>query len=170
MKLRVYPDAILTQICQPVNDKVDNKLQEERIRLVSKMFKVMRKKRGCGLSAPQVGFNIRMFVWLDQGCVQAIWNPELRGVTGSSLSQEGCLSFPGIHVTIERSTSAVLRGTGINGRPVQFVGNQLTTRIWQHEIDHLNGISIIHHMNDEEAALNQDAIDMLLKHSTASKD
>ena len=153
MQLIYYPDPILSTQC-PISDPFDKKDIKNRRQLVSDMLQLMKEHDGVGLSAPQVGLNIRMFVWKDSGFGQAIWNPVLNSVSGSIKSIEGCLSLPGITVTLERSKSSILRGIGLNGRPLQFVGTSTTTRVWQHEIDHLDGKLIIDNMNKDDTLSN----------------
>jgi peptide deformylase len=131
------------------------------------MWRIMSENGGCGLSASQIGLCIRMFVWKHDGFDQAIWNPFLDCVSGSAKLEEGCLSLPKVSVTKQRATSSILTGTGLNGRSLKFIGNEITTRIWQHEIDHLDGRLIIDGMSHEETILNRDAMRSLLKNSVA---
>lgn len=158
MQLVYYPDQRLRKVCveAPIQPEI------ERARIAGKMWKIMKKRRGVGLAAPQVGLNIRMFVFLQDGCNQAIWNPVLSCVRGVSEATEGCLSLPKVNITIQRSTSSVLKGQGVNGRHLHYIGSPTMTRIWQHETDHLNGKLIIDEMGEEEAFYNEDALEMLL--------
>lgn len=127
------------------------------------MFRILDKHNGAGLAAPQVGMNTRMFAWIDSGICQMIWNPVLKSVSGQQESAEGCLSIPGVVVKMTRGTSSVLTGIGINNLPLQFIGNEYTTRIWQHEIDHLDGKLIIDNMTEEETLVNKGTLRRLLK-------
>jgi peptide deformylase len=162
MQLIYYPDPILLCRC-PEYDQFDkNTITKKRV-LVTKMLKIMKEHNGVGLAAPQVGLNIRMFVWKDSGFGQAIWNPVLNSLSGSVKSTEGCLSLPGITVTLERAKNAILRGIGLNGRPLQFLGTPKTTRVWQHEIDHLDGKLIIDNMTEEETRANKGTLKQLIK-------
>jgi len=157
MRLIYYPDPILFMKC-PVSDPFDKKDIKKRREFVSDMLRLMKKNNGEGLAAPQVGLNIRMFIWKDSGFGQAIWNPILNSVSGSVQSKEGCLSLPGITVTLERAESSILRGIGLNGRPLLFLGTPTTTKVWQHEIDHLDGKLIIDNMNIDDTLSNEKAI------------
>jgi peptide deformylase len=127
------------------------------------MFRIMNKYGGVGLAAPQVGLDLRIFVWRHDGLDQAIWNPILSGVSGNMESTEGCLSLPHVSVTLQRATSSVLSGFAASGRPIRFVGDSNTTRIWQHEIDHLDGKLIIDNMSRQETVANREAMRTLLK-------
>jgi peptide deformylase len=162
MQLVYYPDPILLTKC-PISDPLDKKDTKNRRKLISGMLQLMREHNGVGLAAPQVGLKTRMFVWIDSGFGQAIWNPVLNSLSGSMKSTEGCLSLPGVTVTLERATSCVLRGIGLNGRPLQFLGTPETTRVWQHEIDHLDGKLIIDNMTEEETRANKGTLKQLIK-------
>lgn len=166
MQLISYPNKILSTVCKITDVKYDGQNREERQRLANKMWKIMRKKRGIGLAAPQVGLNIRMFVWSHFGHSQVIWNPILYYISGEIDSIEGCLSLPGITVTIKRATSSVLIGEGINGLGLKFIGDENTTKVWQHEIDHLDGKMIIDNMAKEDEAANKDILEILKNNSS----
>jgi len=129
----------------------------------AEMFRILERHNGVGLAAPQVGMNVRMFAWKEHGFCQIIWNPVLKSVSGQQPSIEGCLSLPGVSVTMTRGTSSILTGIGINNLPIQFIGDTHTTRIWQHEIDHLDGKLIIDNMTKEETSLNKCTLRRLLK-------
>ena len=161
MRLIYYPDPRLLKVCS----EAPLETSEHRAKLAVKMWKIMRKKRGVGLAAPQVGLNSRMFVWNYGGENHVIWNPILSYLTGSLEAAEGCLSLPQISVTMNRATSCVMSGEDVQGSRVSFSGEILTTRIWQHEIDHLDGKLIIDHMDREDTLSNKDAIKMLLKNT-----
>lgn len=163
MQLVYYPHPILLETCI----KAHIQPTKERAAITAIMWKIMRDNNGIGLAANQVGLNIRMFAWLENEYPQIIWNPILNCVSGMSEEQEGCLSLPEIQVTIQRATSSILSGEGINGLPLRYVGTQITTRIWQHEIDHLNGKLIIDDMNSNETISNKKALKKLLKKAVA---
>ena len=163
MQLMYYPDPILQRVC----NKAPDQRQQDRARMAAKMWKIMRKNHGIGLAAPQVGLGIRMFVWNQNGNSQAIWNPILKCVSGCTESIERCLSLPKISVTIQRATSSILIGTGLNCKSLRFIGNAIVTPIWQHEIDHLDGKLIIDDMNHDDIIANQNALKTLSNNTTA---
>ena len=165
MQLIYYPDPRLLNVCPPVEGQLDLK---ERRALVASMFGVMSKHHGgVGLAAPQVGLNVRMFIWMQKEFGQAIWNPVLSCLSGRMESTEGCLSLPKVNVTIQRATSSIMTGIGVNGKPLRLIGDQNTTRIWQHEIDHLDGKLIIDNMSLDDRNSNRDAMRTLLKNTVA---
>lgn len=158
MQLVYYPDPRLLKVCTEAKFEPE----KERVRIASKMWNIMKKRRGVGLAAPQVGLDVRVFVFKNNGYDQAVWNPVLSCISGNVTEIEGCLSLPNVGVMVPRSTSSILMGQGENGLPLQFIGNEITTRIWQHEIDHLDGKLIIDNMNREETLTNKDALKLLL--------
>lgn len=159
MRLVYYPNPGLSIICKPAPDQS----HKERAKIAADIWKIMKDNHGAGLAANQVGLDIQMFTWMEDGLPQIIWNPELSCLGGCLKRVEGCLSLPKINVTMERATSSILFGQGINGIPVKYVGNIITTRIWQHEIDHLQGILIIDNMNRNETISNRKVMKKLLK-------
>jgi len=162
LKLVTYPDPRLLVKCLEYDSSIKESIKKRRM-FRSEMFRVMERHNGAGLAAPQVGMNVRMFAWLDQGICQIIWNPILESVSGQQESREGCLSLPGVTVTVTRGTSSILKGIGINNLPLRFIGDAHTTRIWQHEIDHLDGKLIIDNMTREETGENKGTLRRLLK-------
>ena len=171
MELVTYPNPILFERCKEIPNSGSGQSPNERASLVVKMWKIIQEwdfNNGVGLAAPQVGLNTRMFIWCPNYDIQAIWNPTLSCVKGHIGSTEGCLSLPGIKVTIQRATSSILDGTGINNKPIKFIGDAVTTRIWEHEIDHLDGKLINDNMNHEDSVSNRDDLKKLLKEYRSS--
>lgn len=163
MHLVYYPDLGLTQVCK----EAPAQSEKERAKMSIDMRRIMYDNNGMGLAANQVGIDIRMFVWMHDSHLHEIWNPTLSCVSGSSEEKEGCLSLPKIQVTMQRSISSILSGQGRNGLPLRYIGGELETRIWQHEIDHLDGKLIIDNMNHNETIANKKAIKKLLKNAIA---
>jgi peptide deformylase len=165
MELVKYPDDRLRCVCKEAIEVSP----KERATLAASMWKIMNENNGIGLSAPQVGLDIRMFVWRHYRFDRAIWNPVMCEVSGLNSSIEGCISLPGIRVTKERSNTCYLIGTDIDGKQMSLWGNDINTRIWQHEISHLNGELIIDQMGTADHLLNQTAISELLKNRHCNK-
>jgi len=163
MQLIHYPDPRLLVICDPNNFTIT----KDRKILAGYMFKIMNTNKGVGLAAPQVGLNLRMFVWNQNGFGQAIWNPILSYLSGNIESTEGCLSIPGVNVNMQRAVSSILSGEGMNGKKLRFIGGKKTTPIWQHEIDHLDGKLIIDNMSRDDTIANKEALRELLKNTVA---
>lgn len=160
MQLIYYPNPILSTPCLE-NNSIS--LKDRRI-LTAKMFKIMNNNNGVGLAAPQVGLNIRMFVWNRNGCDHVIWNPVFSWISKNYIeSIEGCLSLPGVSVNIKRAVSSAITGINLKCRPIRFEGNSIETQIWQHEIEHLDGKLITDNMSSEESIVNKNALDILFE-------
>ena len=118
----------------------------ELIELVQELIGVMLVEGGVGLAANQVGVNQRLILVKDTETSNVIVmrNPSIvrRGVT-SSVRNEGCLSYPGKVVSVPRSIRITVRYEDIQGVSVTEKFSDYTARIIQHEIDHLNGITIM---------------------------
>lgn len=113
--------------------------------LIARMRRIMRKANGIGLSANQIGLDLSMFIAETtdgQGGTKfyAVFNPKLE-LSGekSAVFEEGCLSVPGSWGDVERVERVVLSGFDKNGKPAKIKAWGLLARIFQHEVDHLNG-------------------------------
>ena len=106
-----------------------------------KLSEAMEKFGGIGLSANQVGLDVRMFVMRTQDGIQAFFNPELTRISQETdLLKEGCLSFPDIYLMIKRSKVVEMKYFDADGEEHITTLEGLGARCVQHEIDHLNGI------------------------------
>ena len=106
-----------------------------------KLAEAMEKFGGLGLSANQVGVDVRMFVMRTQDGIQGFFNPELTRVSQETdLLKEGCLSFPDIYLMIKRSKLVEMKYFDAEGEEHIITLDGLGARCVQHEIDHLNGI------------------------------
>jgi peptide deformylase len=144
LKIILYPDPRLTKVSKPV-EKFDQNLKD----LAARMFVLMRDNRGVGLAAPQVGQNIRMFVMNSTGKPEddrIYVNPELSEPLGEEEGEEGCLSLPQIAATILRSQSIQMKARDVEGKPIWQLESDYIARIWQHEVDHLNGSLLLDRM------------------------
>ena len=103
------------------------------------MVATMRATNGVGLAANQVGVLRRIFVYDDGSGLGVLVNPEIVSATGKQTGMEGCLSIPGLLGEVTRSEEVVIKGTTLNGKPVKITAQGLLARIFQHELDHLNG-------------------------------
>ena len=118
--------------------------------LIKKMRVIMKGANGIGLSANQIGLQKRLFVAQvpDEHGHQkfyAVINPEIiKTSKEKSASEEGCLSVPsGLFGSVERPERIVLEGYNIEGKKIKFKAWGLLARVFQHEVDHLNGIIFI---------------------------
>lgn len=111
--------------------------------LVLNMEQTMLAEDGLGLAAPQVGRSIRLFVYKDGDETNALFNPEVKRKRGKALLDEGCLSIPGLLATVKRNTWIEVSGYDRNGQEVLITAEDMLARVFQHEIDHLNGKMIV---------------------------
>ena len=119
--------------------------------LIDDMVETMREAPGVGLAAPQVGISQRLIVveFNESGeeneeapkKLFVLANPEIVKASEETLTGiEGCLSVPGLVGEVERSTQVVIRGQNRHGQPFKVKAKGWLARIFQHEIDHLDGI------------------------------
>ena len=120
-------------------------------RLADEMFETSRRAPGLGLAAPQIGVNLR-FAVLDLSVGEdpeqriAIANPEIVDRRGRVVLEEGCLSFPGVFTNLERPRSVVVRAQDLDGSWREIEADGLLAQALCHEIDHLDGVLIVHHL------------------------
>jgi len=118
--------------------------------LVQDMFETMDEAPGVGLAAPQVGVNLRVFVYdwdAEDGGAQrgVVINPTIElsetpvGEPDWDSDSEGCLSVPGERFPLKRAERATVKGFDLDGKPLQIEAEGWFARIFQHEFDHLNG-------------------------------
>ena len=113
-------------------------------RLVEDMFETGLEEEGVGLAAPQVGVNLNL-VAIDTSSGEdpaqklVLINPEIIRTEGTQVGQEGCLSIPGIHETLERPKKVWVKNRRRDGSWEELVGEDLLARAFCHEIDHLRG-------------------------------
>jgi peptide deformylase len=114
-------------------------------RMVDDMIETMYDEVGIGLAAPQVGISLRlMVVGHDNGReARAVVNPVITEQGGEVTSEEGCLSLPGIFAPVTRAEWVRLEGQDLEGQPVSIRARGLTARVFQHEMDHLDGVLFI---------------------------
>ena len=136
MPIRTFGDPVLRSPAQPVTT-FDDALRK----LASDMDDTMRDAPGVGLAAPQVGVPRRLFVFDDGETRGALANPEITWRSDETQEgEEGCLSIPGVFFPVVRAERVRVSAQDLNGAPVEMEGDGLLARIFQHEIDHVDGI------------------------------
>jgi peptide deformylase len=138
-EIRTFGDPVLKSRATPVKD-FDESLEH----LAEEMMRVMREAEGVGLAANQIGHLKRIFVATHEDEQYAIVNPvieERSEVTEKDI--EGCLSIPETRVEVERPIAVTVSGQDPSGEPVRLEAEGLLARIFQHEIDHLDGVLIL---------------------------
>lgn len=129
---------LLRQTSKPVL-----KITEDVPELVDQMERIMRAANGVGLAAPQLGILQRIFVYDAGDGFHAIINPKIIARKGEQIGVEGCLSLPGLQGDVSRAEEVVVKGVDQFGKPVRIRGSELTARVIQHELDHLDGVLFI---------------------------
>ncbi len=120
-------------------------LGSDRIKkLISDLQKTMVVENGCGIAAPQVGAHERVII-IDVGHgPKAYVNPEIiKRSFRTFLFEEGCLSVPGVWGMVKRHRSVKVQAFDENGKEIQCEASGLESVVFQHEIDHLDGVLFI---------------------------
>ena len=108
-------------------------------RLIERMVEVMREAAGLGLAANQIGVAKQVFVYDVGEGPHAVLNPRIVKKRGKQEGVEGCLSVPGLQGEVRRANFVIVEGQDVNGDKVRVEAEGITARVFQHEIDHLNG-------------------------------
>ncbi len=138
-ELRMFGDPVLKSRAAPVKD-FDDSLKQ----LAEDMMRVMREHEGAGLAANQIGRLKRIFVAAYEDEEYAIVNPVIEARSETKEKEvEGCLSIPGIGVEVERPLAITLTGQDPSGALLHIEAEGRLARIFQHEIDHLDGVLML---------------------------
>jgi len=143
--IRIVGDPVLKQRAQEI-ENVDGAL----VRLVDDMVETMYEAPGVGLAAPQVGVQKRLFVYDIGEGPQTLVNPTLVEGDGEWVFDEGCLSVPGLSWEIVRPKQVHLTGHDLDGNQVDIEADEYLARVFQHEMDHLDGILILDRTTREQ--------------------
>lgn len=144
-EIRVFGDPVLKQVAKEVTN-VDGAL----VKLVDDMLITMYDAPGLGLAAPQVGVQKRLFVYdLGEG-PRALVNPVIKETDGEWVYEEGCLSVPGLSWEIVRPNRVHVVGYDLDGNEVDLEVDELAGRLFQHEFDHLEGVLLLEHLDDDQ--------------------
>jgi peptide deformylase len=115
------------------------------------MVETMQQTKGVGLAAPQVGVSLRVVVLQMPGEEPvAVINPEIVKRAGEREVTEGCLSIPGYAGEIKRSVSVTVKGRDRQGKTIRIKATGLMAQALEHELDHLNGILYIDHIEGQD--------------------
>lgn len=154
--MRYYGDEILRKIAEPV-DTFDDELAE----FGRAMVETMRRERGVGLAAPQVGRSIRVIVALrmEEGDdtdapAEVLVNPKVVHKSKETWSyEEGCLCIPGVSAAVVRPVEVEVEYQDVQGRPQRVRSDKFYARILLHEIDHLNGVLFIDYLSSAQKSI-----------------
>ena len=141
MELKQYPDSVLRKRARPVQ-----RVDDEVVARADRMLEFMYESEGIGLAAPQIGWCDRVVtldVELTREGPRIFVNPRIVEREGQIEQKEGCLSLPGVYVTVPRAARITVVAYTLAGERVEFEAEDLHSCAWQHELDHLNGVLII---------------------------
>ena len=146
LRIRQFGDPILRQKCKRV-PALDESIQA----LIDDMIETMGENYGAGLAAPQVGKALRLVV-LQTPEIEpfALINPQIVKRSGEMEVGEGCLSYPGYMGEIKRSEKVIVKGLDREGKEIRIKGSEFLAQALEHEIDHLNGVLYIDHLESQD--------------------
>jgi peptide deformylase len=133
-------------------------ITQQVVDLAAAMARTMHQAPGIGLAAPQVNESVQL-ITLDLSVGEnpeellVIINPQIIEAEGYEISEEGCLSVPGYSLPIKRNARILLQATLIDGRPLRAEYDGLKARVLQHEIDHLDGVTIVDRLSSLKRTL-----------------
>ena len=136
-EIRVVPDPVLRTPCDPIKE-----ITPAVRHLVQDLLDTVDDPGRAGLSANQIGVNLRAFSYNIDGKIGYVLNPVLEETSGEQYGDEGCLSVPGLWYKTRRADYARVRGIDLDGNPVVLEGHGIMGRMLQHETDHLDGHAI----------------------------
>jgi len=145
-KIRKLPDPVLKQKAKKVST-IDSSIQQ----LIDDMLETMPQAGGVGLAAPQIGVSLRVIVLqMPDDEPIALINPEIVKRSGEREVSEGCLSVPGYAGEIKRAEVVTVKGQNRQGKTIRLKATGLMAQALQHEIDHLNGMLYIDHLESRD--------------------
>lgn len=120
-------------------------------KLTDSMFATMEAASGIGLAAPQIGVSLRVIVVDADEVRMALVNPEIVKTSEETiLDEEGCLSHASYYGPVSRYQSVVVKGRSLEGKKIRIRAEDLLARVFQHEIDHLNGTLFLDRLEDPD--------------------
>jgi peptide deformylase len=142
--IRTYGDPVLHQTAEI--DDIDGSVAK----LAADMIETMQAAPGVGLAANQVGVQRRLFVYDAGDGPRVVVNPRIIEFDGEWSYEEGCLSVPGLSWPIVRPNAVHLVGYDLDGNELSVEATEFEGRIFQHELDHLDGILLVERLDDDQ--------------------
>jgi peptide deformylase len=159
----IWPDSTLLTVSAPVPSEMDWSMVNE---LVRDMFDTLYESGGVGLAAIQIGVPLRVFIMDCYGKDYVFVNPVIKGWGGThELTNEGCLSLPGIIEQVKRWEEVTVESLDRNGEPQTLTFHHLEAQCIQHEIEHLDGVMI----PDNVSSVRRDRIRQKMKKASRSR-
>ena len=143
--IRTFGDPVLKTPTTEVTE-----FDDALVRLVEAMIQTMYEAPGVGLAAPQVGVQKRLFVYDVGDGPNVVINPVLSDFRGEWTYHEGCLSVPELWWDITRAKQVRLTGVDLDGNALDIEADELLARVFQHEVDHLDGVLLLERVSTDE--------------------
>lgn len=145
-RIRIFGDPVLRRRAEEVTE-----IDGRTARLAEEMHAAMREANGVGLAAPQIGVSKRIFVYeIGDSGPRTLINPVIEEREGEWEHEEGCLSVPGLWFQIKRALRCRVRGYDLDGREVSYVGEEMEAKLYQHEVDHLDGHLLLERTSEDQ--------------------
>ena len=144
-EIRVFGDPVLKRVADDVTE-IDGAFVDT----CNDMLDAMYEAPGIGLAAPQVGIGQRFFVYDFGDGPGVLINPEIRESTGEWEFEEGCLSVPGLSWNIVRPKEIHIVAFDLDGNEISIEADELESRLYQHELDHLDGRLLFDYLEDDQ--------------------
>ncbi len=138
LKIHKWPDKILKKKAKEVQD-IDQVVEN----ILDQMYILMKSSDGVGLAANQAGLDMQLVVVEVDKEVFKLINPRIIKREGSLVIKEGCLSFPGLELEVKRSRKIKVEALNQKGVPLTLEPEGASAVVFQHEIDHINGVAFI---------------------------
>jgi peptide deformylase len=164
LKLVYYPHPALRAKAKPLTS-IDKQVRLQ----AGQMLELMYESKGLGLAANQVALPYQMIVVNPSGnpeqkeLERVCLNPEILEKKGSIEGEEGCLSFPDLYQKVRRARSVKVRYFNLDGQEMEAEAHELAARLFQHEVDHLNGVLFIDKMAELAKRNCRGALDELIR-------
>lgn len=144
-QVRMFGDPVLRSRAEEIVD-----IDQRVVAMATEMVPAMRAAEGIGLAAPQVGIAKRLFVYDLGDGPKTLINPVVVESDGEWNFNEGCLSFPGFAFDIVRPKTVHIVAVDLDGNDVSIEADELEARLFQHELDHLDGVMLIDLLSRDE--------------------
>jgi peptide deformylase len=145
LTIRQYGDPVLKERTREVLD-IDGAVAA----LADSMIETMYEAPGSGLAANQIGVMRRIFVYDVGEGPRTVINPRIVESDGEWSYEEGCLSIPGLSWDIMRPNAVHLVGLDLDGNEISIEATELEGRVFQHELDHLDGILLVERLDADQ--------------------
>jgi peptide deformylase len=145
-RIRTFGDPVLKRRAEEVAE-IDGRIA----RLAEDMYLTMKEAHGLGLAAPQVGVSRRLFVYeIGNSGPRTLVNPVITETEGEWEHEEGCLSVPELFFSVRRPSHVRVTGYDLDGREVSIEAEELEAKLYQHEVDHLDGRLLLELLDDDQ--------------------